>query len=400
MPVPITGLTITLPLYLAIAPAYARLQRRFADPEHHSAPIALPEVAPYRPGVDVIVPCFNEEPALLGACLQSLRQQDYKGELRVWVVDDGSTNRQDLLPVLEIARADPCSTVVLLDDNRGKREAQAAALSDGRGEIVLTIDSDTVVEPDGIRRIVAPLRDKSVGAVTGNLRPSNSEATWLTRLIDTRYRLLFERERAAQSFFGAVFCCAGPFSAYRRTAVEQVWRDYINPRRWGRRRVFGDDLELTNLVLAAGYRSLFELTARASTNVPTTLLGFFRQQVRWNRSFYRELPRMLRLLPGRSRYLALDLAARTLLPPLLSVGLAVTAADALVERSRLPWDASALGLMALASLDVAASPPRGGGRRFAVRYGLVFVGLLLPTRLWAACTLFRNHWGTRKLPIT
>jgi hypothetical protein len=289
---------------------------------------------------------------------------------------------------------------VLLDDNRGKREAQAAALSDGRGEIVLTIDSDTVVEPDGIRRIVAPLRDKSVGAVTGNLRPSNSEATWLTRLIDTRYRLLFERERAAQSFFGAVFCCAGPFSAYRRTAVEQVWRDYINPRRWGRRRVFGDDLELTNLVLAAGYRSLFELTASASTNVPTTLLGFFRQQVRWNRSFYRELPRMLRLLPGRSRYLALDLAARTLLPPLLSVGLAATAADALVERSRLPWDASALGLMALASLDVAASPPRGGGRRFAVRYGLVFVGLLLPTRLWAACTLFRNHWGTRKLPIT
>jgi hypothetical protein len=183
-------------------------------------------------------------------------------------------------------------------------------------------------------------------------------------------------------------------------AVESVLPKYIGPRGVGKSRRFGDDLELTNLVLADGWRSVYEPSARASTSVPTTLTRFVRQQVRWNRSFYRELPRMLCLLPGRSRYLALDLAARTLLPVLAAVGLATTAIDGLLAPERLPWDAGALALMALASLDLAPSPTTADGRRFAVLYGLIFVVLLLPTRVWAACTcmVFKQRWGTRDLP--
>jgi N-acetylglucosaminyltransferase len=245
----------------------------------------------------VIVPCYNEEPSLLAACLRSLRGQDYQGELAVWVVDDGSGNRRELLPVLA-AEADPGWRVVLLEGNRGKREAQAALLREGRGELLVMIDSDTSIEPDGIRRIVAPFADPCVGAVTGDLRPSNPAESWLTRLIEVRYRLLFERERAAQAAFGAVLCCASPFSAYRRSVVERVWPRYIGQRFWAGRRVFGDDLKLTNLVLAAGHRSVYEPTARAATSVPATLRGFARQQLRWNRSFYRKLPHVVTSFSG------------------------------------------------------------------------------------------------------
>jgi len=394
MPAATIAVTVVLPIYLAVAPAYSRLQRRFAELGCRSRPAGSPE--PYRPSVDVVVPCYNEDPALLAACLRSLRQQDYKGETRVWVVDDGSGNRDAVRPVLD-AETGLRQRVLLLDGNHGKREAQAAALREGSGEIVVTIDSDTTIAPDGIRRIVAQLRDPRVGAVTGNLRASNVDATWLTRLIDIRYRLLFERERAAQSYLGTVFCCAGPFSAYRRAAVDEILPRYLGQRFCGRRRVFGDDLKLTNLVLGAGYDSVFEPTAMATTDVPTTLRRFVRQQLRWNRSFYRELPQMLRLLPGRGRYLAFDLAARTLLPLLIAAGVATTAADALLAAGRVPLDLGVLVLMALASLDLGPSPARPEGRRFAVGYGLVFVGLLLPTRLWAACTLFQNRWGTRDL---
>jgi N-acetylglucosaminyltransferase len=393
MPVTTTAVAVALLLYVVIAPLYSRLQRRFAVLGHRARPVAAGR---YSPDVDVIVPCYNEEPALLAACLRSLRQQDYEGVIRVWVVDDGSDNRDALVPILE-ALTGPDQRVVLLDSNRGKREAQAAALREGRGEVVVTVDSDTTIAPDGIRHIVALLRNASIGAVTGNLRASNRDATWLTGLIDTRYQLLFERERAAQGLFGTVFCCAGPFSAYRRAAVEAVLPDYLGQQLWGRRRVFGDDLKLTNLVLAAGYRSVYEPAAMATTNVPATLRRFFRQQLRWNRSFYRELPQMLRLLPGRSRYLAIDLAARTLLPALLTMGLAATVADAMLAPSRLTADLLALLVMALASLELGPSPTRASGRRFAAGYGMVFVGLLLPARLWAVCTLFQNHWGTRDL---
>jgi N-acetylglucosaminyltransferase len=397
--VPLNGFTVVLPMFLATALTYARWQHRFADAAHRLAVEALPEQRLFRPSVDVIIPCYNEKPVLLAACLRSLREQDYRGKVKVWVVDDGSCNREALLRVLR-SEAEPDWRILRFDSNRGKREAQDAALHAGRGKIVLTIDSDTVIAPDGIRRIVTPFRDERVGAVTGNLRASNAEANWLTRLIDTRYGLLFERERAAQGFFGSVLCCAGPFSAYRRTALQRVWLRYVDQVFCGRLRVFGDDLALTNLVLAAGFRSIYEPAARAFTNVPAALPGFARQQLRWNRSFYRELPQLLRLLPGRSRYLALDLAARTLLPVLLAIGLAITAADGLLARSRLPWDLGALGLMAVASVHLAPSPAKAVGRRFVVGYGLVFMGLLLPTRFWAACTLFQNGWGTRNLPVT
>jgi N-acetylglucosaminyltransferase len=396
MDVPVTGLTVALLLYLAIAPAYSRLQRRFADPRRRSGRAAMASGI-WQPAVDVIVPCYNEGPLLLAACLESLRDQDYKGPIHVWVVDDGSENRIDLHPVFATV-SEPFWTVDLRESHEGKRQAQAAALPKGRGEILLTVDSDTTIEKDGIRRIIAPLLDPTVGAVTGDLRVSNPDGR-LTSLIQTRYSLMFGRERAAQSHFGAVLCCAGPFSAYRRSAVERVWSKYIGPRGEDGCRVFGDDLELTNLVLADGWRSVYEPTARASTNVPTTLIRFVRQQVRWNRSFYRELPRMLRLLPGRSPYLALDLAARTLLPALLAVGLVTTAIDVLGTPKRLPWDIGALVLMALASLDSGPSIVTAEGRRFAVLYGLIFLVLLLPTRLWAAvtCKLFKKRWPTRDM---
>jgi len=392
MPVTTIAVIVALPTYLAFAPTYSWLQRRYARLGRDRRPVPSPE--PYLPDVDVIVPCYNEEPALLAACLRSLARQDYKGEMRVWVVDDGSRNLEDLRPVLE-EETDLDRRVMLLDGNRGKREAQAAALRQGRGEVVVTVDSDTSIEPDGIRQLVAWLRDSEVGAVTGNLRASNADATWLTRLIDTRYRLLFERERAAQGFFGAVLCCAGPFSAYRRAAVEGVLDEYLGQRFWGRRRVCGDDLKLTNLILADGYRSEFAPAAMATTDVPTTPRRFVRQQLRWNRSFYRELPRMLRLLPGRSRYLALDLVSRTLLPALSFVAVAATAVDALFAPSGVPDGLGALALMALATLPLGQSLASAAGRQFALGYGLVFLVLLLPTRLWAASTLFRNCWGTR-----
>jgi N-acetylglucosaminyltransferase len=386
-------LVATLVLYVLLAVPYALLQRGFAESSRRTAPAGRPGA--YRPDVDVIVPCYNEEPGLLAACLRSLRDQDYRGRVKVWVVDDGSSNREALRPVLQ-AEVDRSWRVVYLDGHHGKRVAQDAALRAGRGEVVLTIDSDTTIEPDGISRIVAQLRDPQVGAVTGDVRPSNPDATWLTQLIETRYRLLFERERAAQGAFGAVLCCAGPFSAYRRTAVERVWPSYVDQRFLGSRRTFGDDLKLTNLVLASGWRSHYEPLARAATNVPTTLRRYVRQQLRWNRSFYRELPRILRLLPGRSRFLTLDIAGQTLLPLLVAGALVAAGSDALLHPTRLPWDAGALTVMALASRGLA--PSRASGRRFAVLYGLLFVGLLLPVRFWALCTLFRNRWGTRTVP--
>jgi N-acetylglucosaminyltransferase len=391
-------LAVLLALYLGIVPYYARRQRRLAADAYEDAATTAQDCA--RPvSVDVIVTCYNERPDLLARCLRSLADQDYRGKLKVWVVDDGSENRADLLPVLA-ASTRPNWQVLLSEQNYGKRVAQALALQEGKGTLVVTVDSDTVLAPSGIRRIVAPFRRRRVGAVTGSLRALNPDDSWLSQAIDVRYGLLCARERAAQGRFGSVLCCAGPFSAFRRAAVEQVIGRYLTPRRLNCQRRSGDDLEMTNLVLEVGYRSEYQPAAEAWTQVPATLLEFARQQRRWNRSFYRELPRMFRIVATRRPcrpYMVLDLATRALAPALFAAGLLATMADALRAPEHLAFDAAALALMAVASVELLPSLKREPARRFALHYGLVFVGVLLPVRFWAACTVLRDRWGTRRL---
>jgi cellulose synthase/poly-beta-1,6-N-acetylglucosamine synthase-like glycosyltransferase len=391
-------------LYMGIALAYAVLQGRLAS-RHVSS--SRPVRDGGWPSVDVVLPCYNEDAAVLADCCAALERQDYPGELRMFLVDDGSANRDAIeAAVYRRYRDRDGWTVVLLARNQGKRVAQDAAVRRGRGELVVTMDSDTSVAPDGIRRLVAAFAEERIGAVTGDVRVRNLDHNRLTRLIDERYRLLFEQERAAQGMVGAVLCCSGPFSAYRRSALDKVWRDYLLQTFAGRTCVAGDDIHLTNLVLAHGYRSLYEPSAKALTIVPTTLRGYLRQQARWNRSFYRELLPTLRILPKRSPYLALDVGARLLLPLLLAAGVVLAAVravrtvqDAAPGDPRVLVGAGVVGLMVACSAWLLASKVLGRARGkldFVLLYGLLYVLLLIPVRFWSLATVLRNGWGTRR----
>lgn len=55
----------------------------------------------------------------------------------------------------------------------------------------------------------------------------------------------------------------------------------------GRRCVSGDDGRLTWLVLASGYKTVYQSTARATSTFPDTGRGCFRQRLRWSRNSYR-----------------------------------------------------------------------------------------------------------------
>ena len=55
----------------------------------------------------------------------------------------------------------------------------------------------------------------------------------------------------------------------------------------GRRCIAGDDGRLTWLVLASGYRTVYQSTAHALSMFPTTFRAFCKQRVRWSRNSYR-----------------------------------------------------------------------------------------------------------------
>jgi hyaluronan synthase/N-acetylglucosaminyltransferase len=354
------------------------------------------------PGVDVIVTSYQEDPERLAACLAALSGQDYEGPLGVYVVDDGSPNRGRLMPIYERFEQQADWRVLLLERNVGKRHAQAHAYGRSNGELVVTIDSDTEVASDGIRTIVTAFRDDSVGAVTGSVGVSNATQNLLTRLIGFRYWFAFNQERAAQSFFRTVLCCSGPFSVYRRSVLDVVWKRYTEQSFRGVPCTYGDDRHLTNLVLGAGFDALYEPRAHALTHAPTGIAEYLKQQLRWNKSFYRELLWTSPFLLQRSWFTTFDVVAQTLLPFLLTVAItSATFTAVLVDPIRGAHYAGTILVMSLLRIAYAIFRTRNSRFLLFTLYGFLHAAVLMPVRLRALATLTDNRWGTRAaMPAT
>lgn len=349
------------------------------------------------PTVDVIVPIYNEHPDDLERCCRALADSDYAGRLEVFLVDDGSPNRDEVLPVLQRWGARDGWTVLLPESNAGKRHAQDAAMGLGRGELVLTIDSDTEVALDAVTRLVERFTDPRVGAATGSVRVSNASTNLLTRLIDLRYWVAFHQERASHSLFGAVLCCSGPLSMYRRSVLRRAWPSYIGQTFHGEPCTYGDDRHLTNLVLAAGWRTVFAPYASCITAAPATLPAYLKQQTRWNKSYYRELLWTLAFLPRLSRVMAVEVALQAVLPFLLTIALIATAVRSVVDGPEVLVRYGAV-VAVMAVLHCAFALVRTRDWRFLlfVAYGFLHAALLIPVRLRALLTLRDSGWGTRE----
>jgi hyaluronan synthase len=238
------------------------------------------------PHVAIVMPGFNEE-AAIARSLRSLLQLDYPaGKLEIVAVDDGSTDGT-LAAMRSVAKWDARVQVIAFPENRGKRAAMAAGIRATDAEIVAFVDSDSVLEPDALRKLVQGFADPKVGAICGHANVLNLRESWLTRMQAVRYFVAFKVVKAAESVFNAVTCCSGCFSAYRREAILPRLEWWENQTFLGRQSTFGDDRSLTNCVLR-DWKVRYAANAVSHTIVPATFQQFMRQQLRWKRSWTRE----------------------------------------------------------------------------------------------------------------
>jgi hyaluronan synthase len=156
-----------------------------------------------------------------------------------------------------------------------------------RCEVIVLCDSDTSWEPGLLAAVVAPFEDPKVGGVGTRQNaylPTTSAwrrvADWM---IDIRY-LDYVR---AQSRAGAVACLSGRTAAFRRAAVLPVLDNLVDEFFLGVRCDSGDDGRLTWLLLASGYTTVYQSTARATSMFPDKGRAFFKQRIRWSRNSYR-----------------------------------------------------------------------------------------------------------------
>ncbi len=248
-----------------------------------------------------------------------------------------------------------------------------------------------------ITQIVQRFKNPKVGAVTGDVRVENNTKNLLTRLIGFRYWTAFHQERAAQSYFSVLMCCSGPFSAYRKEIIDKVKDQYVSQRFLGKLCTFGDDRHITNLVLEEGHEVVFDSSSHVYTYVPETLGAYLKQQVRWNKSFYREMLWTYKSFRKHHLYMMYDLTMQLILPFLLLFAL-IEMVFQTISHHNLDhfWKYLAV-LVAIALLRAAYGMyrTRNPGFLLFILYGFMHIFVLIPTRLYALLTINKIKWGTR-----
>jgi biofilm PGA synthesis N-glycosyltransferase PgaC len=295
----IVGLVAYLPGYIVAMLTMSLILDRQAPPTARN---------PLSP-LTIIVAARNEA-AGIADTIRRLAQGDYAGEVTIILADNGSED--DTAAVAGRAAEEAGTSLQVIHEPRpGKAYALNTALQQVVTPYVITVDADTLLHREALRRLISRLEAEPANtvAVAGSVLVRNSRANLLTRMQEWDYYLGIASVKRMQGVYQSTLVAQGAFSVYRTQQIRGIggWPDAI-----------GEDIVVTWKLLEQGGRVIFEPTAVAFTDVPTTLSHFMRQRSRWARGMFEGM----RAVPPwhQHRRLARLISAIDLLIPLLDIG--------------------------------------------------------------------------------
>lgn len=273
-------------LFIALIPGF--LNAHIVASIAMDSPPYLPLDIEYPP-VTVLMAAYNEANNIRET-FRGLVGQDYPAPVKIIVVDDGSTDRTvEILRVLNLPNLE-----IVKAEHGGKARALNEGLRQVHTEIVVTIDADTFLHPQALKRIVARLLSdpNDTAAVAGSVLVKNSRENFITRLQEWDYFTGIASAKRQQSLYQGTLVAQGAFSAFRVDAIRKV-------QGWSA--VIGEDIVLTWAFLNEGWRVGYEATAIGFTCAPTDFKSFFRQRRRWARGMIEGLKQYGSLVWKNSR---------------------------------------------------------------------------------------------------
>lgn len=306
------SLTIMSVLYVTLALVGHRRQRRRVWRE-------IPEEE--LPLVSVVLPVFNEEP-VVRRTLEALQRSDYPN-FEVLAIDDGSTDRT-LEIMQDFARTWPRLRVIT-QANGGKSVASNHGIEQARGEIVVTLDGDTLFESQTIRMLARHFYDSNgkrpVGAVAGHVKVGNRKGV-LSMWQSLEYISGICVTRMAEGTVGAISIVPGACAAWRRDVLVAVG-GYSHD-------TLAEDADLTMTLQGLGYAVVQENQAVAWTEAPVTVKGLAKQRLRWTygniQALWKHAGMIFRPKYGALGMIALPYAMLSTLIPLVFLPLTVVMA--------------------------------------------------------------------------
>ena len=256
--------------------------------------------------VSIVIPCLNAA-ATLGAQLEALTRQTWRGKIEILVGDNGSTDGsveliesyRDRLPGLRILPA---------ADRSGPAHAKNVAAAAATGDVLLFCDADDEVADGWIDGLVSELHDHEAAASRHEIERLNGQQS-------RRLHGDPAQQHGLSSYTNPPFLdhAGGCGLGVRRDVFEALGgfeESYVAL----------EDTDFCWRLQLAGHRLVFAPDAVVHVRFPSTLAGAFRQAARYGRynvyiyTRYRSrgMPR-LPVLPGLLRLGSLVLRSPQLL---------------------------------------------------------------------------------------
>ena len=215
--------------------------------------------------VTIIIACRNEENAI-GETLHYIKDQDYSGQIRIIVADNGSSDHTQLATKQAAAKMGLYVSIVYAK-TPGKFNALNEALKYVETEYVMTLDADTLLHRSAVRYIVSRILSapEETCAVAGSVLVKNSRENLMARLQEWDYFLGIASIKRMQGLYQGTLVAQGAFSLYKTQMIREAggWPDAI-----------GEDIVLTWNLLKNNGKVFFEPLAVAFTEVPVKFSHF------------------------------------------------------------------------------------------------------------------------------
>jgi hyaluronan synthase len=249
------------------------------------------------PTLTIIVPAFNESQFVYNT-LESIVKSNYpKSKLKIISIDDGSEDDTWIWMCKAKEKYNDLISIYKQSNNQGKKAALYRGFLLSQSEILVTIDSDSIVKKDTLRNLVSPfIYNANCGAVAGNVKIFNSEKNIIPKMLNISFAISFEFIRAAQSNMKTVLCTPGALSAYRKNIVMNYLDEWRNQKFFGVLTDIGEDRTLSNMILKNGSDILYQSNAVVYTVVPENYKNLSKMFLRWERSKVIENFKMLKFI--------------------------------------------------------------------------------------------------------
>jgi cellulose synthase/poly-beta-1,6-N-acetylglucosamine synthase-like glycosyltransferase len=224
------------------------------------------------PKISIIIPCYNEALHVSSTITSSFRQE-YRGDIEIIVVDDGSRDRTWSIGKIFKTNEKGREVHVFHKPNGGKASALRFGISRSSGDIILMTDGDSGMHPRAVSSIVETFRKyPDAGIVGGHVFIRNTHTGYLTKLQQLEYIITQHLIRINQSSDGNVLIAPGPIFGMRTDLAKAM-----PPLE----RTIVEDCDLTMSILPTRFSTRSTTKALSYTTAPISWPLWFRQRRRW-----------------------------------------------------------------------------------------------------------------------